>query len=386
MKAPLAWLNLDLRAIDHNIRQIRQLQRTGTKLIAVVKANAYGHGMFDVGLQAFRSGADALGVVNAPEALALRRKGIIKPVVVLGPTAKEEMADLIKQKVAFAVFDEKSFTDASHVATILQKKASIHVKVDTGINRLGFAVDDAPAIIKKVKQHRWLELEGIFTHLASVEELNNSYTRNQLFQFDKVLARIGKSDIGIDWTKVPYVSAAASAAAMLIPESRYNTIRLGIAMYGLWPSRGVEGWAKRSLKVKKVKLKPALKYKTRLVAVRKIPAGAFIGYGCSFQAPKPMVLGVVPVGYAEGIDRSLSNMGFMLLNGAVVPIVGRVCMNMTILDITKRPKAKEGDEVVIIGTSKNKKITTTDIADWAGTINYEITTRIPEHLPRLFTK
>jgi len=386
LKAPLAWLNIDLRAVDHNIKQIRALQKPGTKLIAVVKSNAYGHGMFEVALQAFKSGADMVGVVNASEALSLRKKGLIKPLVVLGPTAKEEMTELIRQKVSFTVFNNRSFQDASRVATILQKIAMIHVKVETGINRLGFSAEEAPALIKKVKQHRWLELEGIFTHLASVEELNNSYTKNQLFQFDKVLARIGKPDIGIDWTKLPYVSASASAAAMLIPESRYNTIRLGIALYGLWPSRGVEAWAKRVLKVKKVKLKPALKYKTRLVEIRKIPAGAFIGYGCSFQAPKPMVLGVVPVGYAEGIDRGLSNMGFMLLNGAVVPIVGRVCMNMTILDITKRPKAKEGDEVVVIGTSKNKKITATDMADWAGTINYEITTRIPESLPRIFAK
>lgn len=386
MRAPLAWLTVDLRAIDHNIRQIRQLQKPGTKLIAIVKANAYGHGMFEVGLQAFKSGADMLGVVNASEALSLRKKGVIKPIVVLGPTAKEEMLELIKQKVSFTVIDAKSFQDASRVATVLQKRAQIHIKIETGINRLGFSIDDAPSFIKKIKNHRWLELEGIFTHLASVEELNNSYTKNQLFQFDKVLARIAKGDIGIDSTQVPYVSAAASAAAMLIPESRYNTVRLGIAMYGLWPSRGVEAWARRVLKTKKVKLKPALKYKTRLVAIRKIAAGSFVGYGSTFQAPKPMILGIVPVGYAEGIDRGLSNMGFMLLNGAVVPIVGRVCMNMTILDITKRPKAKEGDEVVIIGTSRAKKILATDMADWAGTINYEITTRLPEHLVRIFTK
>jgi len=386
LKAPLAWLNIDLRAIDHNIKQIRQLQRPGTKLIAVVKSNAYGHGSFEVALQAFKSGAEMVGVVNAAEAMVLRKKGLIKPIVVLGPVGKEEMAGLIKQKVSFTVFNDKSFIDASRVATILQKRAQIHIKVETGINRLGFLVEEAPTFIKKVKEHRWLELEGIFTHLASVEELNNSYTKNQLFQFDKVLARIEKSDIGINWHQVPYVSAAASAAAMLVPESRYNTIRLGISLYGLWPSRGVEAWVRRVLKTKKVKLKPVLKYKTRLVSIKKIPAGSFIGYGCSFQAPKPMILGVVPVGYAEGISRSLSNMGFMLLNGAVVPIVGRVCMNMTILDITKRPKAKEGDEVVIIGGSKNKKITATDIADWAGTINYEITTKIPEQLPRIFIK
>lgn len=327
-----------------------------------------------------------LGVVSASEAMTLRKKGLIKPIVVLGVSAKEEMAELIKQKVSFMVADAKSFQDASRVATILQKRAQIHVKIETGINRLGFLADDAPSFIKKVKNHRWMELEGIFTHLASVEELNNSYTKNQLFQFDKVLARIGKSDIGIDWTKVPYISAAASAAAMLIPESRYNTIRLGLAMYGLWPSRGVEAWARRVLKTKKVKLKPALRYKTRLVAIRKISEGSYVGYGSTFQAPKPMILGIVPVGYAEGINRDLSNMGFMLLNGAVVPIVGRVCMNMIILDITKRPKAKEGDEVVIIGSSRNKKISATDMADWAGTINYEITTRLPEHLVRIFTK
>lgn len=386
MRTPLAWLNVDLRAIDHNIRQIRQLQKPGTKLIAVVKSNAYGHGMFDVALQATRSGAEMVGVVNATEALILRKKGLIKPVIVLGPITKEEMAELTRQKVSFTVFNDKSFMDATRVATILRKRAAIHVKIETGINRLGFSVEEAPAIIKKITRHRWLELEGIFTHLASVEELNISYTKNQLFQFEKVLMRIGKKDIGVDWTKVPYVSATASAAAMLVPESRYNTIRLGISIYGLWPSRSVEAWARKSLKIKKVKLKPALKYKTRLVSIKKIPAGSFVGYGCSFQAPKPMILGVVPVGYAEGIDRSLSNMGFMLLNGAVVPIVGRVCMNMTILDITKRPKSKLGDEVVVIGRSRNKQITATDIADWAGTINYEITTRIPEHLPRIFTK
>lgn len=386
MKAPLAWLNIDLKAIDHNIKQVRTLLKPCTKLIAVVKSNAYGHGIFEVGLQAFTSGADMLGVVNASEALTLRKKGVIKPIVVLGVSAKEEMAELIKQKVSFAIADGKSFQDASRVATILQKRAQIHIKIETGINRLGFLPDDAPSFIKKVKNHRWMELEGIFTHLASVEELNSSYTKNQLFQFDKVLARIGKGDIGVDWKKVPYVSAAASAAAMLIPESRYNAIRLGIVMYGLWPARGVEVWARRVLKTKKVKLKPVLKYKTRLVAVRKITEGSYVGYGSTFQAPKPMILGIVPVGYAEGIDRGLSNMGFMLLNGAVVPIVGRVCMNMTILDITKRPKAKEGDEVVIIGNSRNKKISTTDIADWARTINYEITTRLPEHLVRIFTK
>ncbi|MFH1088551.1 MAG: alanine racemase [Patescibacteria group bacterium] len=386
LKAPLAWVTVDLRAIDHNIKQLRQLQKPGTKIIAIVKANAYGHGMFEVALQALRSGADMLGVVCANEAFLLRKKGIIQPIVVLGATAKDEMLELAKQKVSFAIFDQTSLNDVIRVANIVKKRVLIHIKVETGINRLGFMPDDAPLAIKKIKQHRWLELEGIFTHLASVEELNTSYTKAQLFQFDKVLARIAKKDIGINWQDVPYVSAAASAAAMLMPESRYNTIRPGIAMYGLWPSRGVEAWAKKFPKTRKIKLKPSLKYKTKLVAIRRIPAGAFVGYGSTFQTPKAMTLGVVPIGYAEGFDRSLSNMGFMLLKGAVVPVVGRVCMNMTILDISKRPKSKLGSEVVFIGRSNNKHISATDVGDWAGTINYEVTTRIPEQVIRIYQK
>lgn len=384
MKNPLAWINIDLRAIDHNIKQIRRLLKPQTKIIAIVKSNAYGHGIFEVALQAIRSGADMLGVVNSDEALCLRKKGMIRPMVVMGGVSKEDMVDLAKHKISFMLYNRKSFLDASRAALIVKDKVMVHVKLDTGINRLGFSVDEAITTIKKICRHRYLKLEGIWTHLASVEELNKSYTKAQLLQFDKLLVRLAKA--GIKLEKIPYLSTAASAAAMLMPEARYNAVRLGIAMYGLWPSRGVEAWSKKELKSQKIKLKPVLKYRTKLISVKKIPAGSYVGYGCGFQAPKPMILGVVPVGYAEGIDRSLSNMGFMLIKGAVMPMVGRVCMNMTILDVSKRPKSKPGDEVVIIGLSKNKRITATDIADWANTINYEVTTRIPESIPRFYNK
>lgn len=384
MKNPLAWINIDLRAIDHNIKQVKRLLKPATKIMAVVKSNAYGHGIFEVALQAYASGAEILGVVNSAEALDLRKKGVIRPIAVMGAVSKEEMVDLAKHKISFMLYNRKSFLDAGRAALIAKDKVMVHVKLDTGINRLGFSVDEAITTIKKICRHRYLKLEGIYTHLASVEELNTSYTKSQLLQFEKLLVKLTKAGIKID--QIPYLSTAASAAAILMPESRYNTIRLGIVMYGLWPSRGVEAWVKKELKSKKIKLKPVLKYRTKLISVKKIPAGSYVGYGCGFQAPKPMILGVVPVGYAEGIDRSLSNMGFMLIKGAVMPIVGRVCMNMTILDISKRPKSKPGDEVVIIGRSKNKQITATDIADWANTINYEITTRIPENIPRFYNK
>ena len=383
MKAPLSWINIDLKCIDHNIKQIKRLQRPDTKIIAIVKANAYGHGIFAVALQAIKSGVDMLGVVSATEALQLRKKGIIRPVVVMGAVAKEEMVDLARNKVSFLVHNRRSLLDAIAVANIVRQRINLHVKLETGINRLGFSIDEALSAIKSIEQHRHLALEGIWTHLASVEELNKSYTKSQLFQFEKLLMKLRKAGVKVD--KIPYISTGASAAAILVPESRFNAVRLGISMYGLWPSRGVQAWAKKESQTKKVHLKPALRYRTRLVSVRRIPAGSYVGYGCSFQAPKPMTVGVVPVGYAEGLPRSLSNMGFMLLKGAVVPVVGRICMNMTILDISKRPKSKPGDEVTIIGKSKSKEITATDIADWAGTVNYEIVARLPESVGRVYT-
>ncbi|MBU1083034.1 alanine racemase [Patescibacteria group bacterium] len=384
MKNPLAWINIDLRAIDHNIKQIRRLLKPDIKIIAIVKSNAYGHGIFEVSLQAIRSGANMLGVVNSDEALYLRKKGVIRPIVVMGGVSKEDMVDLTRNKISIVVHNRKSFLDASRASTIARQKLMVHLKLDTGINRLGFSIEEAVSTIKKINKHRYLKLEGIWTHLASVEELNKSYTKTQLLQFDKLLSRLTKA--GIKLEKIPYLSAGSSAAAMLMPEARYNSVRLGIAMYGLWPSRGVEAWSRKEFKSKKIKLKPALKYRTKLISVKRVSVGSFVGYGCGFKAPRSIVLGVVPVGYAEGIPRHLSNMGFMLIKGAVMPIVGRVCMNMTILDVSKRPKSKPGDEVVIIGKSKNKQITATDIGDLADTINYEITTRIPESIPRLFNK
>ncbi len=376
----LTWVEISLRAIDHNIKELKKLFEPGVKLMAVVKSNAYGHGLFDVAVQALKSGVDYLGVATADEALELRRKGIFRPVIVLGGVAKDDIAALIRQRVTLIVYNSESLKAVAKFAEALREKATIHLKVETGINRLGFRLKELPLALRFIWQNeRSLFLEGIYTHLASVEELNSSYTKSQLLEFERALFELQKMNL-----QVPLISTAASAAATMIPESRYNMVRLGIEVYGLWPSRGVEVWAKKTKKTRKLHLRPALAFKTRLIHKSRIPAGAYIGYGSTFQARKPMVVGVIPVGYYEGYPRILSNLGFALLKGAVVPVVGRVCMNMTILDISKRPKAKVGDEVVLIGESKGKKITAQDVADWAQTINYEIVTRIPDHIPRVY--
>jgi alanine racemase len=263
----------------------------------------------------------------------------------------------------------------------MNRKATLHIKVDTGLNRLGFQnPEEVLSVIKKIISHRrHLTLEGIYSHLASVEDQDRSYTSDQVLAFEKILKKINAQGI-----EIPIISLAASAAAIMLPDTRFNCVRIGIAIYGIWPSRGVELWSKRSKRTRSFKLRPALSYRSRLISVKRVKAGSQIGYGCNFTAPNAMTIGVIAAGYYEGVDRSLSNIGFALLKGAVVPMVGRICMNMTILDISKRPRAKIGDEVVLIGKSLNKEITAWDVADWSGTISYETLARIPEHIPRIY--
>ena len=248
MSSSLIAISVDLKAIDHNIKQIKRLLKPETQIMAVVKANAYGHGIFEVAKQALKSGASYLGVVSAEEALWLRKKGILHPIVVLGAVDKDNIKFLIKEKVAMTMHSEESYRAISRTAYILNKKAIVWVKVETGISRLGFPIDgnngSAAKVIKRIADRsRHLRLEGIYSHLASVEELNKSYTSDQSLIFERLLKKV--EDLGI---KIPIVSLAASAAATMVPESRFNCVRIGIEMYGLWPSRGVELWCKRSKK------------------------------------------------------------------------------------------------------------------------------------------
>lgn len=376
----LKTVTVDLKAIDHNIKQLKKLLAPGTKFMAVVKSNAYGHGLFEVAKQAVKSGADYLGVITAQEAILLRKRGILQPIVVLGAVDNEEAKQLIRNKVAISVFDEESYRRVMKMSAVVNQKAIVHVKVDTGLNRLGFTNGDAFKFIERmVSKPRVFNVEGLYSHFASTEEMHQTYTKSQILIFERLLKKLEQNKI-----KIPIISLSSSAGAIMYPGTHYTCVRVGIAMYGIWPSRNIEAWARRTLRSRMPKLRPALSYKAKLVHVRTIPAGQFVGHGNSFQAPKSMTIGVIPVGYYEGLPRALSNMGFGLLKGGVLPIIGRICMNMTILDLSKRPRAKVGDEVVLIGKSQHKEITANDVSDWAGTIGYEIVSLIPEHLERTY--
>lgn len=376
----LSTITIDLRAIDHNIRQIKRLLAPTTKFMAILKSNAYGHGLFEVAKQAVASGVDHLGVVTAEEAISLRKWGFIKPIVVLGAVEKEDIKQLIRNKVGITIYSEESYRAVLRMATLINQKAIVHVKIETGLNRLGIVNGEALNLIQRIHaKPRVFNLEGLYSHFASVEELHQSYTKDQIRNFEKLLKKL--TDLKIN---IPLISMAASAATIMHPESHFTCVRVGIAMYGLWPSRSTEVWAKRNKRTKNLRLKPALSYKTKLIHVRRVSAGSYIGYGNTYHAKSAMTMGVIPVGYYEGIPRALSNMGFTLIKGGVIPMIGRVCMNMTLLDLSKRPRAKVGDEVTIIGTNQSKHITATDIADWAGAIDYEIITMLPPHLPRIY--
>lgn len=376
----LSSITVDLKAIEANLKQIKKLLKPGVQVMAVVKSHAYGHGLLEVAKAALHAGASHLGVVTAEEAMYLRRKGIIHPIVVLGAVSRDDIKELIRNKVTLVIYSEETYRLIFKMATMMNRKALIWVKMDTGINRLGLVNGDTLTLIKRIAERsRYLQLDGLYSHLASVEDMNQSYTNDQILQFERLVRKVEALNI-----KIPHISLAASAAAIMLPNSRFNMVRIGIAMYGLWPSRGIELWCKRSKKTRGFKLKPALSYKTHLIQIKRIKAGSSVGYGSTFKAPQNMTIGIIPVGYFDGLPRSLSNMGFVLVKGAVVPIIGRISMNMTILDLSKRPRSKVGDEVVLLGDSMGRSITATEVADWADTMNYEIVSRLPMHIPRIY--
>jgi len=247
----------------------------------------------------------------------------------------------------------------------------VHVKVDTGVRRLGLEPALAPKAIERIARTPGVEVAGVFSHLASAEELDSAFTMTQLETLNAVASSVQYPN-----GARPLRHIAASAAAMLWPQTRLDLVRFGIALYGLWPSKQT-----RAAMPQEVVLEPALTYESRIVAVRKIEAGTAVGYGGTFHAPRPMRIGVVPLGYADGIPRALSNRGAFIVAGKRCPIAGRVCMNMTMIDLGTTD-ARPGDRVVLIGAYGDARVTADDWADWADTINYEIVARLPAALPR----
>ena len=367
-------LTIDVGALRENAQRLRELVAPSAIGFAV-KSNAYGHGIDETAL-AIEPETARLCVYEVDEAVALRDCGIHKPILVMGPIPPADLGKAVAAKVAIALWDTKNYVrDVAAVARRRSVRIPVHVKINSGLNRLGLAPRDAADAIEDYLRLSDIEIAGVFSHLASAEELDSPFTLTQLATFERALAPV-QDALASQTRAIRHI--AASAAAMLWPQTRLDMVRIGIALYGLWPSPAT----REAMEESDLALTPALSYYSSLVEVRRLERGDPVGYGTTFHAPHEMRIGIVPVGYAEGIPRLLSNRGAFIVRGTRCPIVGRVCMNMTMIDVTAVSQARAGDVVTLIGTDGDATVSADDWAEWAGTINYEIVTRLPSEVPR----
>jgi alanine racemase len=368
----LAELTIDLAAIRANLTALRAWVAPAG-VAAVVKSDAYGHGLIPVA-RAIADRADRLCVYALDEAVALRDAGLNGRIHVLGPIPPADLDVAHAARAEITLWDRGTY--AAQVASIARRRRSavaVQVKVDTGVTRLGLPAADAPAALHRYRMQPEYALAGIFSHLAAAEELDSTFTRDQLAAFETATAGF---DPGVER------HIAASAAAMLWPQTRLGAVRAGIAIYGIWPSRPTEA----IMRERGLRLQPALAWRTEVVAVHAVPAETSVGYGCTFRTTRASRIGVLPIGYAEGLPRSASNRGWVLVAGRRVPIVGRVCMNMAFVDLTDVPLAGPRTPVTLVGSDGAERIDAEDAAGWADTIAYELVARLPANIPRRYVE
>lgn len=374
MKAkPLTTVEISKKNLIHNLGEFRKRVGKRIKIMAVVKANAYGHGILEVSKIASRSGADWLGVVSLEEGLFLRQQNLNLPILVLGYIPLSGIEEAVRNDLSFLVYNLQTIKQAEIKAKKVKRKAKVHIKVETGTNRQGVAVSDLSHFAKFCLNKGNIFLEGIYTHYANIEDtLDPSFAMEQLGVFKKALQLMKEEGI-----KIPIRHTACSAATILYFETYFDLVRIGISLYGLWPSKETKISACNSLD-----LKPVLSWKTKIAQIKEVEKGESVGYGRAWWANKKTKIAVLPVGYWDGYDRKLSNSGRVSIHGQFAPVVSRVCMNMMMVDVTDIPKAKIEDEVVLLGKQGKNEITAEELAQKMGTINYEVVTRINPLLPR----
>lgn len=377
------WIEISKKNILHNIGELRRLISSETKMMAVVKSNAYGHGLLEVSKICVESKkVDWLGVDSIEEALELRkaylrrRVKIKLPILVLGYIPFEDLKYAIKNDISFVAYNIELLNYLSKIKTT--KKIKIHLKIETGISRQGLSGEELISFVKKALKNKNILIEGAYTHFANVDDTTDfTYARKQLETYKKNIEEVERL------VKIPIKHTASSAATINCPETHFDMVRTGISLYGLWSSKET----KLSSKERKIEIdiKPALIWKTLLVQVKKVVSGTPIGYGLTEKVKRDSVIGILPIGYWDGYDRGLSNIGEVLVGGQRAKVLGRVCMNMTIVDLTDIKSAKLFDEAVLLGNQKNEEINADEIAAKIGTINYEVVTRINPEIQRFVT-
>lgn len=372
------WIEISESAYRQNLEFVRRRLAPGVELSAVIKSNAYGHGWREIAGLAVRHGADSFSVHSLDEALALRGAGFPQDVLVLGHVPLERLEEAVAERFRLILYNLESARRLAEITARRGEAARVHLKIETGTFRQGVEAEGLSALLAFLKEHPLVELEGCATHFANIEDTtDHGYAEQQLARFERALAEIGEAGFTLRKRH-----AACSAAILLFPETHFDLVRLGISQYGFYSSREtLLSYQNRYGKLGDA-LQPVLSWKARLSQVKWVPPEALVGYGGTYQTTRPTRLGILPIGYADGYDRALGNQGHVLVRGRRAPIRGRICMNLTMVDLTDIEDAQLEDEAVLIGRQGRQEITAHQLAVLAGTIPYEIVARLAEHLPR----
>jgi alanine racemase len=360
---------IDHNALRWNLRQIRAKVGAHVKILAMIKANGYGHGAAAIAQTLVNAGSDAFGVATLEEGIELRQSGIQTPIIVLAGVYLEQLEQFFSHRLTPVIHETASLKEFDAAVAKQGATLVVHLKLDTGMGRLGLLAAESAEWIPELKNLRALKIEGVFSHFSQAESVDGAYTRKQLEIFTNLLERLRSAGIA-----VPLAHVANSAATITLPAAYFEMVRPGIMLYGVYPSPAM---------VAQIDLKPVLVWKTAILQLRKVPAGTAISYGQTFVTKRKSLIAALPVGYADGYARLLSNRGQALVRGERAPVVGRVCMDLTMLDVTDIRNVQRGDEVVLLGRQGDAEISADEMAAWAGTISYEILTSIGARVLRI---
>lgn len=375
METRPVWAEINLNAIEHNLNEVRRLVGQQTKIMAVVKANGYGHGAGEVGSTCLKAGAQRLAVAILNEAIQLREQGFTCPIMVLGWTPTADYGRALANNIILTIYNLKEAEKLAQVAQNLGQEAQVHLKVDTGMTRIGIVANQENVeIARKIIELPHIFVEGIYTHLAKADEVDKTYSYWQLERFSSFVSWVEEKT----GRSIPMKHAANSAAIIDLPEAHLDLVRPGIMLYGLKPSPDVN--------LTRVDLWPALSLKARVSRVEKFPAETKVSYGGIFKAQKETIVASLPLGYADGYTRLLTGKAEVLFENYRFPVIGRICMDQCMVDVTKGPTIEQGEELILIGKGKEDHITVDEIADKLGTINYEVVCMISERVPRKYIK
>lgn len=361
------WAEVNLQILRENYYKLQAY--TQSEMMPIVKADAYGHGIIPVVKTLISCGARRFGVAILEEALEIKSVFPQLTVMVIGATDLEQSDTLVREEIIPSIFQLSQAKALSEAAVKQNRTAKLHLKIDTGMNRIGFRETDLATILQ-ISELPNLSIEGIFTHFAASDQSDLSFAREQLKLFQSIYDKLKNSGL-----KIPIRHAANSAAILQFPESHFELVRPGIALYGLPPSAQVGG---------NMGLEPVMSWKAKVSHVKNISTGETVSYGRTFRAAYPTSVATIPVGYADGLRRALSNHGEMLIHGKRSMMIGRVCMDQTMLEVTKLKKVNVGDVVTILGKDGYEQITATEMAGWLGTINYEVICGISKRVPRVY--